>query len=425
MSADRAMSAATRRRPATLEFTALLALSMGLTAMGVDIILPALGAIRADFGLPPDSTALATLLTAYFAGLALGQLIYGPLSDRFGRRKALFLGYGFYLAGALASASSPSLAMLVASRFLWGFGAAGPRVITIAMIRDTYEGERMARAMSLIMAVFILVPVIAPLFGAAIVAVASWRWVAGVCVVSVLVMSAWAMARLPESLAPEHQLELRFRRIATAARAVVADRQAVGYGLAMTAVSGAFLSYLASSEIIIGEALGRPELFPFIFASLAAVMGAAMLLNARIVGRIGTRRLAHAILLSYLVVAVLFVGVSLSTGGQPPVWVFIVTVAPLLAGHGLLIPNLNTVAMVNMAPVAGTASSLIGATQIAVGAGLGAVIDQAFAGTVLPLATGFLVYGTVALLLVLWVERGRLFQPLLPQPDPTPPVVEG
>ena len=420
------MTARVRRAPSPVEFTTLLALSMGLTAMGVDIMLPALGAIRADFGLPSDSTAVATLLTAYFAGLAVGQLAYGPAADRFGRRRALFVGYSIYLAGALASAASPSLAVLIVSRFIWGFGAAGPRVITIAMVRDTYEGERMSRAMSLIMAVFILVPIIAPLIGAAIVSVASWRWVFGVCVISALTVAMWAIIRLPESLAPEHQLELRFRRIATAARVVVSDRQAVGYGLAMTAVSGAFLSYLASSEIIIGEALGRADLFPYIFATLAAVMGGAMLLNARIVGRIGTRRLAHGVLLSYLGFATIFLGVGLATGGRPPVWIFVLTVAPVLASHGLLIPNLNTVAMVNMAPIAGTASSLLGAAQIAIGAGLGALIDQAFAGTVLPLASGFLGLGAIAALLIVWVERGRLFQPLLPRPpvDPIPPATE-
>jgi len=422
-----AVSTPVRSSPTAADFTALLALSMALVALGIDIMLPALGAIRRDLGLPPDSTAVAMLVTAYFLGLALGQLGYGPASDRFGRRPTLFVGYAIYIVGAIVAAFSTSLAMLIASRFVWGIGAAGARVITVAVIRDTYEGEAMSRAMSFVMAIFVLVPIIAPLLGSAILQVGDWPWVFGACVVGALIISVWSWRRLPETLREEHRLELRFRRVLAAARIVVSDRQAFGYGLAMTALYASFLSYIASSEIIIGEALGRPELFPFIFASIAAIMGGAMLVNARIVHRVGTRRLAHGMLLIYLGVAAGFLGMAGVTGGRPPVWAFMVAIGPLLASHALLIPNMNTIAMVNMAPVAGTASSVIGAAQIAIGALLGSLIDQAFRGTILPLATGFVAYGVIALLLILWVERGHLFQPLLPPPDPgsLPPVTEG
>ncbi len=421
------MSRTGRRPPIVgrVEFTSLLALSIALAALGIDIMLPAQGAIRAELGLPADSTAVATLVTAYFLGLALGQIGYGPVSDRFGRRPALFVGYAIYAIGALAAAAAPSLPLLVASRFLWGLGAAGPRVVTIAVIRDTYEGDEMSRAMSFVMAVFILVPVVAPLAGAAIVALASWRWVFGACVIAAVAMTVWAL-RLPETLPEEHRLELRLSRVLAAARFVVSDRQAAGYALAMTALYGAFLSYLASSEIIIGQTFDRAAWFPFIFAGLAAVMGSAILTNARIVGRVGTRRLAHAALITYVGVAAAVTTVAVATGGRPPLWLFLVGVAALLSGHALLIPNLNTVAMATMAPVAGTASSLIGAVQIAVGALLGSIIDQAFAGTVLPLSFGFLGYGVLALALIVWVERGRLFQPLVaPEPGvPPAPVAE-
>ena len=421
------MTSRTHRTPPPAEFTALLALSIALAALGIDILLPAFGAIRAELGLPADSTAVAALVTAYFLGLALGQLAYGPLSDRFGRRPTLFVGYAVYVLGALAATASPSLELLVASRFLWGLGAAGPRVVTIAIIRDTYEGDRMSRAMSFVMAVFILVPVIAPSIGAGLVALGNWRWVFATCVLAALVMTVWAWVRLPETLPDRHRLELRLGRIARAVGVVVTARQARGYGLAMTVLFGAFLSYIASSEIIITETFDRARWFPVIFSGLAAVMGVAILLNARIVGRIGARRLAHRALLGYLAVAAVLVLVAVTTGGRPPLWLFLVTAGLLLASHALLVPNLNAIAMANMAPVAGTASSLLGAAQIAGGAMLGAVVDQAFAGTILPLSVAFLGYGTVALGLILWTEHGKLFQPL-PRPpgiDPTAPVTEG
>jgi MFS transporter, DHA1 family, multidrug resistance protein len=227
---------ATVRRPlGQAEFTSLLALSMALAALGIDLMLPAFGAMRADLGLPADSTAISAVVTAYFLGLAAGQVVYGPLADRFGRRPILYLGYGVYALGALAATLSPTLSVLVASRFVWGLGAAGPRVITLAAIRDTFEGEQMSRAMSFVMAVFILVPVIAPTVGAAIVAVVSWRWLFALCIAAVALVALWAI-RMPETLRHEDQLDLSLRRIGRAAREVVSHRETIGYTFALTAL---------------------------------------------------------------------------------------------------------------------------------------------------------------------------------------------
>ncbi len=391
-----------------VELTALLAMSMALAALGIDLLLPAFPAVRTDLGLPADSTAVAGLVTAYFVGLALGQLAYGPITDRFGRRGTLLTSFAIYGLGALMAALAPTLPLLFAARFVWGLGAAGPRVVCMAVIRDLFEGEEMARAMSFVMAVFILVPVVAPALGAAVVAAAPWRWVFGVCVLAVLVMLPWGR-RLPETLAVENRRPLRFGPITKAARLVLSNRRTVAYGLAMTSLYGGFSSYLASSEIIFGEAFGQQDAFPVLFGGLAIVMGAAMLLNARIVGRFGTRRLAHAVLLVYVTVTLLLLGATLAFDGRPPLALFLVAMGSLLACQALLIPNLNTIAMAPMAQVAGTAASLIGATQVAGGALLGAVLDRTFDGTIRPLATGFVAYGLVALALILWCERGRLF----------------
>jgi DHA1 family bicyclomycin/chloramphenicol resistance-like MFS transporter len=406
-------------RPALgrVEFTTFLAMSMALAALGIDLMLPAFGDIRADLGLAPDSTAVAGLITAYFLGLALGQLIYGPIADRYGRRRALGIGYAVYGVGALASAVSPSLGLLLLGRFVWGLGAAGPRVVTLAVVRDTYEGERMARAMSFIMAVFILVPVIAPTLGAIATSLVSWRWVFAVCVLAVAGMSLWAR-RLPETMAPEHRLPLTFRRITGAARTVVSNRQTAFYTLALTALYGVFTSYIASSEIIFTEVFGQGDTYPFIFGGMAAVMGVAMLANAHVVQAIGTRRLAHGVLLGYLVAAALMLALALSTGGRPPLAIFLVALALMLVSHGLLIPNFNTIAMAPMGAVAGTASAVIGAVQIAIGALLGSLLDRAFNGTIEPLAWGFFGYGVIAFALVLWAERGRLFERLVTTAPP-------
>ena len=408
-------TAPTRRGHKTLgrtEFTVLLAMSMAMAALGIDFMLPAFGAIRSDLSLPPQSTAVAGLVTAYFLGLAAGQLVYGPVSDRYGRRVTLFIGYGVYALGALAAAISPTLSLLFVSRFIWGVGAAGPRVVTLAVIRDRFEGERMSQVMSFVMAVFILVPIMAPSLGSAVIAVVSWRWLFGVCVALAVAMALWSWQRLPETLHDEHRLELRFGRIMRAARLVVSHRRTAAYTLAMTALYGVFTSYIGSSEIIFGETFGRPSDFPIIFGGLAAVMGASMLLNARVVRRVGTRRLAHIVLIAYVIAATVLVSIALATGGRPPLWLFLVGLAAMLSAHALLIPNFNTIAMAPMARIAGTASAVIGAVQIAVGALLGSLLDRAFDGTVRPLSFGFLGYGVIALALVVWAERGRLFRPL-------------
>jgi MFS transporter, DHA1 family, multidrug resistance protein len=410
------------RRLGRAEFTTLLALSMALAALGIDLMLPAFPEIREGLGQPPGSTAVAGIVTTYLLGLALGQLVYGPVSDRYGRRRALYLGYGVYALGALAATISPNLTTMLAARFVWGLGAAGPRTVTLAVIRDSFEGDRMSRAMSFVMAVFILVPILAPTLGAALVSVVSWRWLFAVCFAAAAAMALWAL-RLPETLRDEHRLEdLRFGRVLASARYVVSDRQTAGYTLALTALYGVFTSYLASSENIFGRTFDRAGSFPLIFGALAAVMGLGMLANARIVGQVGARRLSHLVLVFYVAAAALLVALAWGTDGRPPLWAFLVGLAVMLVCHALLIPNFNTVALAPMGHVAGTAAAIIGTVPTAIGALLGSLLDRAFDGTVLPVSVGFFGYGVLALLLVLWAERGRLFQPLVtPAPGPATP----
>lgn len=393
------------------ELTGLLAMSMALTALGIDLMLPAFAEIRSDLGLPAGSPRVAGLVTAYFLGFALGQLAYGPVADRFGRRRVLYTGYGIYGVSAVLSAVAPSLALMLLARFVWGLGAAGPRVAAMAMVRDRFEGDQMSRAMSSIMAVFVLVPVVAPALGAAVVTVVSWRWLFLGCAVAAGGLAVWAL-RLPETLSEENRLDrLQFGPVLRGTRHVLSTRQTVTYMLAMTALYGVFLSYLGSSEIIVRDTFERPGAFPVIFGLLAGTMGVAMVVNGRTVERVGIHRLAHGALVLYVVLAVVYLAVAVATGGRPPLAVFMVGTAALLACHAFLIPNLNAIAMAPMARTAGTAASVIGAVQIAGGAILGSILDRSFDGTIRPMAVGFLVYGLLALALVLYAERGRLFVP--------------
>ena len=384
---------------------------MAATALGIDLMLPAFPDIRDAFGLAEDSTAVAGIVTAYFVGLALSQAIWGPMADRFGRKPTLYAGLAVYGVAAAASALAPSLTVLYAARLLWGVGAAGPRVVALSVVRDRFEGEAMARAMSFIMAIFVLVPVVAPTLGAGLLVVSSWRWVFGFGVLYAAAVLLWSR-RLSETLDPAHRMELRFGRVARAARYVVGNRQTLGYTLALTSLFGVFSSYLASSEIIFGEVYGEPDLFPFIFGGLAGLMGLAMLGNGLIISRVGLRRLVHGALIGFVAMAITLFAVAVAWDGVPPLGVFLVLLGVQMVLYALLFPNMNTIAMDPMGSVAGMAAAVIGMVSIAGGALLGSVLDRAFDGTVRPFTFGWVIAGAACAIFVLWAERGRLFRPL-------------
>ncbi len=394
-----------------VEFVWLTSMIMALSAIAIDLMLPAFGAVRAEFGLPGDSTQPAAIVTFYLVGLAVAQLPFGILADRFGRKPALYTGVALYLVGAIGATMASSLPLIFAARFLWGVGAAGPRVAAMATVRDTYAGERMAQAMSYIMAVFLLVPVVAPGLGAAIVAVASWRWAFGVPAIAALLVAAWS-TRLRETLDPASVVPLTRARLAGAARVVLTTRQTVGYTIASAFLFGAFFSFLASFELIMSDVYDRSTQFPFVFGGLAAVMGIAMVVNARLVERIGVRRLTHAAAFVYLVASGLLAATATFTS-EVPFWLLVFFLVGVLAGHALVIPNTNALAMSPMGSVAGTAAAIIGTIGTAVGALLGAIIDRTIDGTVRPTAWGFFGLGLAAMGVIVWTERGRLFSPKL------------
>lgn len=401
------------------ELTGLLALAMSVTALGVDIVLPAFADVRSDFGLPSDSTAVAGLITTYLLGLAVTQIIYGLLADRFGRRPILYAGLAVYIVGAVASALAPSLGFLLVARFVWGAGAASPRILTLSILRDTYSGERMAKAMSFVMALFIMVPVVAPSLGAVLTDWISWRGAVAFTVLAALLVAFWAL-RLPETLKPENKLNLTVADVIRAGKLVLTNRATVGYMLAFTALFGGFASYLASSELIISDVFGLGDQFPIIFGALAVVMGIAVLINGNLVERIGLVRLLRLVMSGYVVAAGAIAVASFVSGGSPPFWLFAILLASVLAMHALLIPNMNTAAMIPMAAVAGTASAIIGTVATAGGALLGAVIDQAYDGSVMPLSASLLILGLVAFGLTRWAGGGLPVTAAEPEPAPEP-----
>ncbi len=373
------------------EFVGLIAGCIGLTALGIDAVLPAFAEMRSDFGLPPGSTQIAWVLTAYFLGLAFGQLFYGPLSDRFGRKPLLYVGFGLYMVGAIGSALAPSLAVLIVGRVVWGLGAAGPRSLAIAMVRDRFEGDQMARTMSFAMTIFIMVPVVAPSLGALVLRVAPWPGVFWLTVVVAAMLVLWSI-RLPETLPASRRRAGGLGELAKAARTVIHTRATVAYGLAAGCLFGSMAAYLGNSELVIDEVFHHKAQFPLIFGGLALFMGLATLLNARLVVAIGVALVLRRVSLALMVASLGFVVLALATGGRPPFWAYCVAMAILLPLHTTLLPNCNTAAMTPVGKVAGTAAAIIGTGTTAGGAILGSLVDRFYDGTIRPFAVAVLVF---------------------------------
>jgi DHA1 family bicyclomycin/chloramphenicol resistance-like MFS transporter len=391
-------------RLSRIEFTMLISMIMAVIALAIDMMLPAFGAMRVDFGLAADSNALAPMVTFFLIGLGLGQPIWGPLSDALGRKRILYLGLGVYILGSIGAAFAPSLGILFAMRFVAGVGAAGPRVVANGIVRDAYEGQAMAKVMSYIMAVFISVPVLAPALGSLVLTVGSWQmifWVFAVFAIGV----AWWSTRLPETLPESRRIPLNARRLLEATGSVLRNRFTMALTFAQTAVFGFFTSYLASSQLIIDDVFGLDAWFPIIFGGSAAVIGIGMLLNARLLNVLELRTLLRLTIGGYTIAAFFFAAIAWTSGGTPPFWLFLAGLTPILLSHALLIPNLNAAAMIPMGDVAGTASAVIGTISILGGSAVGAIIDIAYNGTIIPLATAAALGCTLAFFFYVRADR--------------------
>lgn len=388
------------------EFVALMALMTSLVAMSTDAMLPALPQIGETLGVvrENDNQLVVSLL---FLGLAVGQIFYGPLSDSTGRRPVVYIGFGLFILGCILALFAVNFPMLLVGRVLQGLGAAGPRIVTMAIVRDQYEGRTMARVMSFVSAVFILVPVIAPLFGQAVLLVADWRAIFGAFLVMALIGWFWFSLRQPETLPPSRRAPFSLVRIGRVIGQILANRIAWGYTLAAGLVSGAFIGYLNSAQQIFQGQYGLGRLFPFYFASLALAIGGASFVNGRLVMRYGMRRLSLVAGLSLSGLSLVFWAVAFMLAGQPPLWAL--TVYMLLAFFcvGILFGNLNALAMEPLGHVAGVGAAVVGSLSTLVSLALGMLVGQSYNGTVLPLVAGFAILSIATVGVMRWSEARR------------------
>lgn len=389
-----------------LEFVLLTASLMSLVAFAVYSILPAFPRMIEALGIA-DRNSIQYSISLLYLGMAFGQLLSGPLSDRFGRKRIMSGGLGLFFAGCTISMLANGLPLLLVGQTIQGLGLGAPRIVTVAMIRDQYSGRNMARVMSFVLIVFTLVPTVSPALGQAIVLLSGWRAVYQTLLGLGVLVLFWFLLRQPETLAVDERIRYSARRLGQALREICLNRIAMGYTLVSGLVTGAFIAYLNLSQPILQEQYGLGTDYPTYFALFAISISSASFLNGKLVVRLGMLVLSRVALVTLTGVSMVYCGIAYVTAGHPPLWTFLLFLMIVLFCFGILVGNLNALALEPLGHVAGMGAAFVGSLSTIISLPLAILIGETYAGSVLPLVAGFAGCGTAALVVLVWMNRGR------------------
>jgi MFS transporter, DHA1 family, multidrug resistance protein len=388
------------------EFVAMMAAIMALNALAIDAMLPAFPAMSQALGVV-GSNAIQYVVSAYMLGMGVGSLIHGPLSDRYGRRPILFLALAGYVIFALICGRTTNFDLFITMRFAHGLCGAGLGVIATAVVRDRYSGDAMAKRMSLIFLIFMIVPIIAPSIGQVVIWTAGWRAVYYLFAVAALSVLLWIYKRLPETLDPDNVTLLEAKTMATSWWEVITHRTSGAYMLAGGMTQGAMIGFLTSSQQVFDQTFDVGESFALCFAVIAIGIASANFTNARIVERFGARRVSHGATLMFITLSMIQYLASTWFPASLPLFLILLTLNMALVGF--IGSNFSSIAMQPFGATAGAASSFQNFMRSVVSVAIGAAIGQSFENSAAPLIAGFFFCGVAALLLILWGERGKLF----------------
>jgi len=401
------MSDPTAKPPLRLpEFVALFSLTTSLTALSIDAMLPALRDIGTALAVA-EANNTQFVITLFIFGMVFGEIFFGPLSDAVGRKRAILSGLALFGLGAVVAMTANSLEQVLLGRFIQGVGCAGPKIASRALIRDQYEGAAMARIMSFIFMVFILVPMLAPALGQAILTVADWRAVFLVFLVLAAVVAAWMGLRQPETLDPARRIRLSLPTLLANGALILRHGKVMAYTAAAGLIFGALLLYVSTAPAMFFDLYGIDETFPLYFAIIAFGIGIASFSNSQLVMRYGMHRLAVIALSGLVLFSGALLAVAAQYGGVPPFAAFMTLCFLAFACNGLLFGNLNAMAMQSLGRVAGLGASMIASLSSLVAVVISVALGRFYDMTLYPLAAGFLLAGALSLVLVLAAHRSQ------------------
>ncbi len=387
------------------EFIALMATLMAMVAFTIDTILPALSAIAYDMGVVQGNRRQYVLIIV-FLGINIGTFVFGPLSDAIGRKRPILIGGSLFFVGSILGTYTHNFDVLLLARFLQGLGISAMQVISIAIIRDQYKGDAMARISSFVMTAFIIAPCIAPLIGQLIISHGSWRFIFVFLLVMAVISTSWFWMRQHETLHPEKRIPFRYKTFLSGIIEVVTHRTTLPYAIASGLLFGAFMGYLVSSQQIFQDIYGVGALFPIYFAILALTFGSATFINGTLVLKFGMRTLCHYGLFSIWGISIcVLIIVYIFDISIFPLPIFLGVLCLYFFWEGLSFGNLNAIAMEPMGHIAGIATSIIGFIRGAVGITTGYLVGNAFDQTIIPLFIGLFICPTLCILLVMWSNK--------------------
>jgi DHA1 family bicyclomycin/chloramphenicol resistance-like MFS transporter len=386
------------------EFVALMALMTSLVALSIDAVLPALAQIGADLEITdPRQTHL--IVSLFFAGMAFGQLYYGPLSDSKGRRYAIISGLIVFAIGSLVCIYAESLEVMLIGRVIQAFGVSGPRIATLAVIRDKYDGEAMARVMSFIMMVFILVPMLAPSFGQAILFWFSWQYIFSSFLIFGLLTGLWFFIRQPETLPKEKRLPFSWSQLWVSSKYILTNKLVMFYTISSGIIFGAFLAYISSSQTLFQDIYDTGDLFPLYFALLAFSIGFASFINGHLVMRLGMRTLCTWAMIGWLIFTGLLTALCFVYDGIPPLGQLISVLFCAFFCIGIMFGNINAMAMQPLGDMAGLGAAIIGSLGSIISVPTAVLVGSFIDDTVTPVAIGFLGFGALSFVLYWYADK--------------------
>ena len=387
------------------EFIALIAMMFATIAFSTDAMLPALPQITADLS-PDTPERVPLILTAFVFGLGLGTFVTGPLADAFGRKNIVYGGAFLYILGTIIAWVSQSLEVMLAARVLQGLGAAGPRVVSLAIIRDLFSGRQMARIMSFVMMIFVIVPAFAPALGAVIIRFSDWRGIFISFIVFAVVSVVWVCLRLPETLPKDNRRPLRLPLLWLATKEIFGNRMVCVSITVQTLALSILFAVLMLVQPIYDQVYDRGESFPFWFGVIALVSGSSSLLNALLVVRLGMLRIVTLALGVQIILSASMLGLGLGSLPEPfGFYFFALWQASLFFQAGLVMGNLNALAMEPLGHIAGMAASVIGAMSTVMAAVIASPIGMVFNGTIAPLVASVLILASIGFALMIYLGR--------------------